>query len=624
MKRILVMGVSGTGKTTIGKALANHYQIPFLEGDDFHPRANVDKMSNGIPLQDEDRWPWLKTLANAMNDTQNGYVVSCSALKEAYRQYLKENTDAPFNIIFLEGDAELISSRMQNRKDHYMPESLLQSQFNTLEVPTDAIAVSIDEDVRTITNKIIQILKKKSTIGLLGLGVMGKSLARNLANNKISTLVYNLSFPGEEKVVDTFIDEHGNEFLTGAKSLETFIAGLDSPRQVLLMIKAGDPVDEMIEKLIPLLDKGDTIIDAGNSFYKDTRRRSQYLDNKGLHFVGMGVSGGEEGALKGPAIMPAGSEHSKKALLPELKKIAAVADGIPCVNWVGPDGAGHYVKMIHNGIEYADMQILTEAYAILKRGFNWDNEAIADEMSNWKATIHNSYLLDITINILSKKSGNEYILDTILDVAGHKGTGMWTTLESFEMGVPAPTIVSAMNQRILSSYKDLREELDFGVKDCTINQDMLPNMCKAMSFPRLIALIEGFHLLIKAGEKYAWNLNLQEIAQLWRGGCIIRSDMLLLIREGLKNNPRPEHLLQLPEIREELNEGLAELEKLISAIAHCHLAIPAISNALNYYKSMTTGYLPINLIQAQRDYFGAHTYRTLGDRNKAVHTIWKK
>lgn len=623
MKRILVMGVSGTGKTTVGKALADHYKIPFLEGDDYHPEENVDKMSNGIPLQDEDRWPWLQSLAKVMNNAPKGYVVSCSALKESYRRYLRENCNKPFEIIFLQGDAELISSRMKGRKDHYMPESLLQSQFDTLENPKDAITVSIDEDVTSITNKIISILNKKSTIGLLGLGVMGKSLARNLANNHISTLAFNLPFPGEEDVVEEFIREHGNDYLTGASTLDTFISGLHSPRQVLLMIKAGEPVDEMIEKLIPLLDEGDTIIDAGNSFYKDTRRRSAYLNEKGLHFVGMGVSGGEEGALKGPAIMPAGSEHSKITLLPILEKIAAVADDLPCVNWVGPDGAGHYVKMIHNGIEYADMQILTEAYAIMKWGFKWNNEAIANEMEKWKTTIHNSYLLDITVDILRKKSGNGYILDSILDVAGHKGTGMWTTLESFEMGVPAPTIVSAMNQRILSSYKDLREKLDSLEEDCNIQEDLLPDMCKAMSFPRLIALIEGFHLLIKAGQKYHWDLDLPAIAQLWRGGCIIRSDMLLLIKEGLKNNLRPVHLLQLPEIRNELQEGLADLEKLISTVAHYHVAIPTISNALNYYKSMTTGYLPINLIQAQRDYFGAHTYRTLEDRNKAVHTIWK-
>lgn len=462
-------------------------------------------------------------------------------------------------------------------------------------------------------------------LGLIGLGVMGKSLARNFASRGLRVGVYNVPFPGEETVVKDFTTEFSDLNFLPANSIEHLVSQLKTPRIVLLMVKSGDPVDELIEKLRPYLTKSDLIIDAGNSYFKDTIRRSDYCQKLGLEFVGTGVSGGEKGALEGPSIMPAGSDIAEERLLPILEKIAAVADGKPCVNWVGQDGAGHFVKMVHNGIEYADMQTLSEAYAIGKKCLAKNNEDLADIFDGWNDSLHQSYLLEITIQILRKNENGSSLLEQILDVAGHKGTGLWTTKEALDLGVPCPTITSAMNERILSSKKALREELSDGENESisttkSLNKAAFEN---AILFARLIALSEGFYLIRQAAKKYGWTFKMSDLAQIWRGGCIIRSEMLKLVIDAFDSQPDAEHLFAVPVFRKKVDELLPYAKEIIGQISETDIAIPAISASLNYYKSLHTNYLAINLIQAQRDFFGAHTYRRLDNREEAVHTEWE-
>ena len=622
------MGVAGSGKTTIGKQLAEQLKVPFLEGDDYHPIANISKMKNGQPLTDDDRMPWLQNLAKAGQEhEENGFVMACSALKAKYRNILKLLINRDLNIVFLDGKFETIKKRMEARAGHFMPVELLQSQFEALEVPQNVITYNIEDSPDFIIKDIIKKLEK-AEIGVIGLGVMGKSLARNFASKNIRTAVYNLSFKGEENVVSDFVNKYReSNFLTG-KNLVDFIEKLKTPRCVLLMIKSGKPVDEMIEKLFPHLENGDMIIDAGNSFFKDTIRRAEYLEEKGIVFVGMGVSGGEEGALKGPSIMPAGTAFAERRLLPMLEKIAAQADGQPCVHWIGENGAGHFVKMVHNGIEYADMQLLAEVYAIGKNVLKLSNLQIADELELWKTSLHNSYLLDITIDILRYEENGESLLEQIKDVAGHKGTGLWTVQEALTLGVPVPTIMAALNQRILSGHKTtysaLEEISDGGEGDFSQSINVtLGTLKNLFLFARLIALAEGFDLMKSAAKKYDWKIDMTAVAQLWRGGCIIRSDMLKLIMEAFEER-QVSHLFATQAFLKFIIEEIGEVDSKFGEIAKTGVPTPSLSAAINYYKTLTSNYLSINMIQAQRDYFGAHTYRRRDDPDKIFHTNWKK
>lgn len=463
----------------------------------------------------------------------------------------------------------------------------------------------------------------KSKIGLLGLGVMGKSLARNIAGNSGNTSVYNIPFPGEENVVKDFVETFDELPFYGAENLEDFVLSIEQPRMILLMIKAGKPVDEMMDKLIPLLSANDMIIDAGNSFYKDTQRREAKMQNLGLHFVGMGVSGGEEGALKGPSIMPAGTAYAKKHLLPILQDIAAKADGEACTNWVGPDGAGHFVKMIHNGIEYADMQLISELYEICKKVFGLSNPEIANLLESFE-DIHKGYLLEISIDILRKKENDAYVLDTILDIAGHKGTGMWTSREALEMGVAVPTITAAMNQRIISSYKALRSTLGSSPKDpIKLTDEWIEKLEKGFLFSRIQAHIEGFHLIYEASQKHQWNINMSSLASLWRGGCIIRSAMLPVFMKCFNENEGIKHLYESQLIISLMKYNVSRAIEISNLSQNHEIATPCFSASIQYFLSVSTVDLPIKMIQAQRDYFGAHTYRTISDPNKAKHTNWK-
>ncbi len=623
---ILIMGVSGSGKSSIGKLLAGVLQIPFIEADDFHSSANKEKMMGNVPLNDNDRSQWLLTLADEVYKfKQSGFVLSCSALKKSYRNQLASKLSKPMRIFHMRGDKELISERMRKRK-HFMPATLLDSQFEILEQSDDMYDIDIRLKKEEIVSQIINELQlKNSAIGIIGLGTMGKSLARNFAGKGIPIAVYNLPLKGEENAVSNFLEAFGSEEIYGAKSLAELLSVLQSPRIILLMIKSGEPVDELIQQLMPIMSKGDIIIDAGNSYFKDSIRRYSKLRESGIEFVGMGVSGGEEGALLGPSLMPAGSVQANDRLMPLLKKISAKADGKDCVNWIGNDGAGHFVKMVHNGIEYADMQIIAECYALARHQLQMSNESIADMFVSWNSTLAASYLLEITIDILRHKENSKSLLDEILDVAESKGTGLWTLQEALELSVPVPCLHAAINERMISGYKQLRSIIGKNIGHVkNTNRLSTETFLGAMIFSRLVALAESIHLTETASKHYQWNINLPALAQLWRGGCIIRSELLLKVIDAYSEGKAIKHLFQSVNVSALLNQYKSAAESIVIKASEANISCPAISASLNYYKSMHTSYLPLNLTQAQRDYFGAHTYRRLDSGNQSFHTAWKK
>ncbi len=465
-------------------------------------------------------------------------------------------------------------------------------------------------------------------IGIFGLGVMGKSLAKNLSNKGFKVAVYNLPLKGEESVVTDFAAANPDSNFFPAKDLLQFVESLEIPRKILLMVKSGKPVDALISQLEPHLSKGDVVIDGGNSYFKDTIRREKALAAKEVFYVGMGVSGGEKGALLGPSMMPAGNEKIKKHLLPIFQKIAAKAEDEACVDWIGENGSGHFVKMVHNGIEYADMQILGETYSILKRVFGDNQTEMADYLNDWQNnTLHHSYLLETTLQILRYQENGHNLLPQILDVAGHKGTGLWTVKEGLDLGVPIPTIAAAMNSRITSAHRPLRIQLDKAKPSIQQNSEALQSIKNilpdAILAARLIALAEGFYLLSEASKTYDWNLSMVNIAKIWRGGCIIRSKMLPEIMAAFEGIEGHQHLFESPSFSTLLASKIPALEEVLEILVRHHCACPALSAALQYYHSLHEGYSPINLIQAQRDCFGAHGYQKLKGGKEVFHTEWE-
>jgi 6-phosphogluconate dehydrogenase len=424
----IVMGVSGSGKTTVGLRLADRLRLPFHDADDYHSPGSVEKMRRGIPLADADRLPWLAELAGliVLWEKEGGAVLACSALKEQYRKSLQSVPHISW--IYLDGSRDTILERLQSRNAHFMAPSMLESQLEALEKPAYGIHVDVALSPEQIVQEVLKKIKHMSPLsefGVIGLGVMGKSLALNLAGRGVSVSMYNRHVPGkEEGIAEQVIN--GNPGFTNIKgfdNLEEFVQSLDKPRKVLLMIYAG-AIDAQLESLMPLLEPGDVVIDGGNSYYKDTSRRTELLTAQGLHFVGTGISGGEEGARKGPSIMPGGPRQGYEQVSKYLELIAAKdKTGKPCTTYVGPDGAGHFVKMVHNGIEYAEMQALAEAYALMRFMLGMAPEEIADTFSSWQQGGLGSYLLEITIDILRKTEEGELLLDKILDQAEQKGYG---------------------------------------------------------------------------------------------------------------------------------------------------------------------------------------------------------
>lgn len=474
----------------------------------------------------------------------------------------------------------------------------------------------------------------KADIGIYGLGVMGASLALNFEEKGYPVAVYNRTVTGkEEDVVASFLEKHGKEKkFIGASDETDFVDSLRRPRKILLMVKAGKAVDAVIESLLPKLEAGDILVDGGNSHYKDTIRRTEQLEQQQIHFIGMGVSGGEEGARNGPSLMPGGSAEGWQATGKMLQSIAARdSDDKPCCAWVGSDGAGHFVKMVHNGIEYADMQLIAECYHLMKTRLDMPAEKISGVFEDWNRDLLNSFLLEITADILKVKADDgSPLIDKILDAAGQKGTGLWTSISALESGTPLPVITSAVNARIFSSFKELRSNLSEqlegpALSDNPDKQEALKNLEDALLAGRLITLAEGFFLIKQIADEHGWDIDLAEVARIWQNGCIIRSELLKPVRESFLQDAKLNHLLAVDKFSELLNKTDHGLRNIATLCIQSGIPCPAISNALTTYDSLQSGWLPANMIQAQRDYFGAHTYeRTDTDRGTFFHTDWNQ
>ncbi|MBU1097569.1 MAG: decarboxylating NADP(+)-dependent phosphogluconate dehydrogenase [Bacteroidetes bacterium] len=467
----------------------------------------------------------------------------------------------------------------------------------------------------------------KADIGLVGLAVMGENLVLNMESHGFTVAVFNRT---TEKVVDFIKGRGKGKNVIGAKSVEELVANLKTPRKVMLMVKAGKPVDDFIEQLIPHLDKGDIVIDGGNSHFPDTIRRTKYLEEKGLFYIGTGVSGGEEGALKGPSIMPGGSTQAWEHVKPIFQSIAAkVEDGTPCCDWVGEDGAGHFVKMVHNGIEYGDMQLITEAYQIMKELLGLSNQEMYDVFKEWNEGELDSYLIEITRDIIAfKDEDGGYLVEKILDTAGQKGTGKWTATASLDIGIPLTLIGEAVYARTLSAMKEERVEASKVLHGPTPEfkgdkKQFIEDIKQALYASKIVSYAQGYVLMKYAAKEYNWNLNYGGIALMWRGGCIIRSIFLGKIKEAFDNNHDLTNLLLDPFFKEKIDRAQTAWRRVISTAVTNGIWIPAMSTALNYFDGYRNDRLPANLLQAQRDYFGAHMYERIDKpRGQFFHTNW--
>ena len=469
---------------------------------------------------------------------------------------------------------------------------------------------------------------KQCDIGMIGLGVMGENLALNMESKGFSVAVFNRT----HSVTEKFMTERGGgKNIIAADTLKNFVIALSRPRKAMLMVKAGAPVDAVIGELTPLLEKGDVIIDGGNSLFTDTQRRCKDLEGRGLHFVGCGVSGGEEGALKGPSLMPGGSRESWEMIAPIFRKIAAQVDGEPCCRYMGPDGAGHYVKMVHNGIEYGDMQLICEAYAILDHVLGLEAENLAEIFAEWNRGPLESYLIEITAEIFRKKDSDtgKPLVDVILDKAGQKGTGLWTLQSALAQSVVISTINAAVEARVISSRKDERVEASKILpqfqppKFAGDRKQTIQAVHDALYASKIVSYAQGMELLGAASTTYNWNLNFGDIATIWRGGCIIRARFLNRITDAYARDPKLHNLL----FDSYFTDIVAKTQQnwrfaIASAINH-GIAVPAFSASLAYFDSYRSARLPANLLQAQRDFFGAHTYERI-DKPGVFHTEWQE
>jgi len=465
----------------------------------------------------------------------------------------------------------------------------------------------------------------KQQVGLIGLAVMGENLALNIESRGYSMAVYNRT---TAKTV-VFINGRakGKQFV-GPHTLKEFVDSLERPRKIILMVKAGQPVDDFINQLVPLLDKGDLLIDGGNSHFPDTIRRNRELAAKGLLFIGTGVSGGEEGALKGPSIMPGGQKEAYELVAPVFRAISAKVNGEPCCTYIGPDGAGHYVKMVHNGIEYGDMQMICEAYWIMAGGLGLAAKELHDVFAEWNAGDLNSYLIEITRDIFAKTDPQtgKPMVDVILDRAGQKGTGKWTSESALDLGVPAPTIAEAVFARCISAIKDERVAASKLLAGPTTKYTgdkaaFIKAIHDALYASKICSYAQGFQLMRAASQEHKWDLKYGQIAMIWRGGCIIRAHFLNRIKEAYDRKGDLANLLLDPYFKGIIDQSQANWRKVVAAAAELGIPIPAFASALSYYDSYRSARLPANLLQAQRDYFGAHTYERV-DKPGTFHTEW--
>lgn len=467
----------------------------------------------------------------------------------------------------------------------------------------------------------------KQQFGVIGMAVMGKNLALNIESRGYSVALYNRTSAKTTRVVE----EHPGKNFKATYTIQEFTETIERPRRILLMVQAGKATDETIQALLPYLDKGDILIDGGNTFFKDTMRRNEELANSGINFIGTGISGGEKGALRGPSIMPGGQKDAYELVAPILEKIAAKAeDGQPCVTYIGPNGAGHYVKMVHNGIEYGDMQLIAEAYDLMKHLLGLTVDEMAEIFSKWNEGELNSYLIEITADILTRKDdlgSGAPIVDEILDAAGNKGTGKWTSQSALDLGVPLSLITESVFARFISAYKEERvkaSKLLLNTSQFTYQgnkEELIEKIRQALYFCKIMSYAQGFSQLKAASDEYNWQLPFGDIAKIWRAGCIIRAQFLQKITEAYDKNPKIDNLLLDDYFLSITQKYQAALRDVVSIAVQAGIPTPTFSSAIAYYDSYRSERLPANLIQAQRDYFGAHTYERV-DREGIYHYSW--
>ncbi|HBB8267150.1 TPA: NADP-dependent phosphogluconate dehydrogenase [Enterococcus faecium] len=467
----------------------------------------------------------------------------------------------------------------------------------------------------------------KQQIGVVGMAVMGKNLALNIESRGYSVALFNRTGAKTTAVVE----EHPDKNFKATYTIEEFVESIEKPRRILLMVKAGPATDATIQELLPHLDKGDILIDGGNTFFKDTMRRNEELANSGINFIGTGVSGGEEGALKGPSIMPGGQKEAYALVAPILEQISAKAeDGAPCVTYIGPNGAGHYVKMVHNGIEYGDMQLIAESYDLMKNILNLSVEEMADIFKEWNQGELDSYLIEITADILTRKDDEgtgKPVVDVILDAAGNKGTGKWTSQSALDLGVPLPLITESVFARYISAYKEERiqaSKILSRTNDFEFTGDkkeLVEKIREALYFSKIMSYAQGFAQLRVASKEFDWDLPFGEIAKIWRAGCIIRARFLQKITDAYDKNPEIENLLLDDYFVEITKKYQQSVRDVVALAVQAGVPVPTFSSAIAYFDSYRAERLPANIIQAQRDYFGAHTYERV-DKEGIFHYSW--
>ena len=469
-------------------------------------------------------------------------------------------------------------------------------------------------------------------IGMVGLAVMGENLALNIARNGFPIAVFNRDTTKVDKFLARAQTHTDGHHVIGAYSMEDFVKSIQRPRKIILLVKAGGAVDAVIDQLKPLLDQGDIIIDGGNSFYQNTIRREKDLKAEGFNFIGCGVSGGEKGALWGPSLMPGGDRAAYSELSPIWEKIAAQVDDGPCVTYVGPDGAGHFVKMVHNGIEYGDMQLIAEAYSILRGTLGLGAAELADVFDKWNQGDLNSFLIEITAKIFRVKDHQtgKPLVDVILDTAGQKGTGKWTSDVALDLGVVIPTIQAAVDARVMSGLKQQRVEASKqlpgpAVPHAADKQGMIDAVHDALYASKICSYAQGMNLIRRGSEEYNWGINLGELSRIWKGGCIIRAQFLDKIKQAYQRRPDLPNLLLDPDFRGWVLEAQPRWRQAVTTAQSMGVAVPAMSGSLNYFDMYRTAELPLNLTQAQRDFFGSHTYQRVDDPSgQFIHTEWEE